>query len=123
MGFFLLYNVFLYDILNVVMYMKISLVEKKVRKATLKRDYDTAKEIILKEYINYFVKMLKYKKVKVNKSWYFNDYLKALKQEYGYYYLAEIEELEDILYSSKYDIKKQITWLIENCEMFNEYKL
>ena len=90
MGFFLLYNVFLYDILNVVMYMKISLIEKKVRKATLKRDYDTAKEIILKEYINCFVKMLKFKKVKVNKSWYFNDYLKAF---------------------------------IENCEMFNEYKL
>lgn len=102
--------------------MKISLIEKKVRKATLKRDYDTAKNIILKEYINYFVKMLKYKKVKVNKSWYFNDYLKALKLEYGYY-LTEIEELEDVLYSSKYDIKKQITWLIENCEMFNEYKL
>jgi len=29
----------------------------------------------------------------------------------------------EVLYSNKYDEKRQITWLIENAELFNDYNL
>lgn len=119
----LLYIFFLYDILKLVMDMKENNLEKKIKKATLSKDYNKAREIVEKEYIKHFRKMLKYKKVRIDKSWYFSDYLKLISKYYGAYYKEDINMLETIVYSSKYSDKQQISWLIENCYVFNDYKL
>ncbi len=120
---FLLYIFLLYDIFKLVMIMREDILEKKIKGATLKRDYSLAKEKILKEYTKMFSKMLKYKKVKIDKSWYFHDYISNVKKEYGTYYASDLDELMEVLYSNKYDEKRQITWLIENAELFNDYNL
>lgn len=103
--------------------MKENNLEKKIKKATLSKDYNKAREIVEKEYIKHFRKMLKYKKVRIDKSWYFSDYLKLISKYYGAYYKEDINMLETIVYSSKYSDKQQISWLIENCYVFNDYKL
>lgn len=103
--------------------MKEKNLENKIKKATINKDYIKARTIIESEYIKQFKKMLKYKKVKCSKSWYFSDYLKEIANSYGAYYNDDINSLEDILYSKKYSDKQQISWLIENCNMFDDYKL
>lgn len=101
--------------------MKAKVLEKKIRSVTKKKDYQQAYRILSKCYMKHFKKMLKYKKVKVKKSWYMYDYLKAMKENYSDLYRLDIEELCEILYS-KFSLKQQITYMIENCEVFNEYK-
>ncbi len=103
--------------------MKEEKLEKKIRRSTKKKDFEKSKEILTKCYIKHFKKMFKYKKKKVDKSWYLYDYLVNLDELYELYYKNEIEEMIDILYSGKHSIKKQITWLLDNSYIFNDYKL
>ena len=76
--FVLLYILFLYDIFKIVMNMKEENLEKKIKKATLNKEYAKARVIVENEYIKMFKKMLKYKKVKIGKTLYFHDYLKMI---------------------------------------------
>ena len=121
--FVLLYILFLYDIFKIVMNMKEENLEKKIKKATLNKEYAKARVIVENEYIKMFKKMLKYKKVKIGKTLYFHDYLKMISKYYSSYYKDEVKELEEIMYSEKYSDKQQISWLIENCNIFDDYKL
>ena len=121
--FVLLYILFLYDIFKIVMNMKEENLEKKIKKATLNKEYAKARAIVENEYIKMFKKMLKYKKVKIGKTLYFHDYLKMISKYYSSYYKDEVNELEEIMYSEKYSDKQQISWLIENCNIFDDYKL
>ena len=121
--FVLLYILFLYDIFKIVMNMKEENLEKKIKKATLNKEYAKARVIVENEYIKMFKKMLKYKKVKIGKTLYFHDYLKMISKYYSSYYKDEVNELEEIMYSEKYSDKQQISWLIENCNIFDDYKL
>ena len=121
--FVLLYILFLYDIFKIVMNMKEENLEKKIKKATLNKEYAKARVIVENEYIKMFKKMLKYKKVKIGKTLYFHDYLKMISKYYSSYYKDEVNELEEIMYSDKYSDKQQISWLIENCNIFDDYKL
>ena len=121
--FVLLYILFLYDIIKIVMNMKEENLEKKIKKATLNKEYAKARVIVENEYIKMFKKMLKYKKVKIGKTLYFHDYLKMISKYYSSYYKDEVNELEEIMYSEKYSDKQQISWLIENCNIFDDYKL
>ncbi len=103
--------------------MQIQKLEKKIKNSTMKKDYDKTINTIADEYIKQMKKMLKYKNVKYKKTWYLYDYLKSVKNTYGRLYEKEIDEIIEILYSNKFSLKKQISFLIENCECFNEYKL
>lgn len=103
--------------------MKEKVLEKKIKKSTMNKDFEKSKNILIEEYIKQFNKMLKYKKKKINKKWYFYDYLININEAYGKYYKKDIEELLDILYSNKYSIKKQISWLLDNSYIFEDYKL
>lgn len=102
--------------------MKENVLEKKIKKATIKKDYNEVMEILIKEYTKQFNKMLKFKKIKPLKSWYMNDYLNNIKRVYSPYFDAEIDELNEVLYSNKYLVKDQIEWLLSNCYLFNDYK-
>ena len=87
--------------------MKEEKLEKKIKKATLNKEYAKAKQIVEKEYIKMFKKMLKYKKIKVGKTMYFHDYLKMISKYYSSYYKDDVNELEEIMYSEKYsDFRK-----------------
>lgn len=97
--------------------------ENKIRKSTKDKDYDKSKDILLSCYLNQFKKMIKYKKVKIDKTWFLYDYLIQIKKLYSSYYDTDIDKLIDILYSDKYSIKYQISWLLDNSYMFNDYKL
>ena len=103
--------------------MKIRKLEKKIEKSTLKKDYDNAKYIILNEYIKLFRKMIKYKKEKYDKSYFFYDYLIKIKKLYNDMYGKDIDEMIKVLYSDKYNTKDKISWLLENCYIFDDYKL
>ena len=103
--------------------MKEEKLEKKIKKATLNKEHAKAKQIVEKEYIKMFKKMLKYKKIKVGKTMYFHDYLKMISKYYSSYYKDDVNELEEIMYSEKYSDKQQISWLLENCNIFDGYKL
>lgn len=102
--------------------MKSNRLENKIKKVTKNKEYDKAKEKILKYYTKHFKKMLKYKNVKIDKKWYMYDYLIHVKDAYESLFSKDIDELIDLLYSEKYGVKQQIEWLIENCEIFNFYK-
>ena len=88
-----------------------------------KKDYDNAKYIILNEYIKLFRKMIKYKKEKYDKSYFFYDYLIKIKKLYNDMYGKDIDEMIKVLYSDKYNTKDKISWLLENCYIFDDYKL
>lgn len=103
--------------------MKEKTLEKKIKKATLKKDYEKARFILFNCYIRHFKRMLKYKRVKIDKSWYMHDYLEKIKEAYTNMYSNDINEMMEILYSNKHDVKSQIVWLIENAYIFNDYKL
>lgn len=96
--------------------------ENKIKKATINKKYDEAKFILIKCYIKHFKKMLKYKKIKEDNTWHFYDYIINLKKSYGLLFTKDLEELMDILYSEKYTVKQQISWMLENCYIFNDYK-
>ncbi len=121
--FVLLYILFLYDIFKIVMNMKEENLEKKIKKVTLNKEYTKARVILENEYIKMFKKMLKYKRVKMGNTMYFHDYLKMISKYYSSYYKNEINDLEKIMYSEKYSDKQQISWLLENCNIFDDYKL
>lgn len=98
--------------------------ENKIRKTTKNKDYERSLEILKNCYKNQFKKMLKFNKVKGNKEIYLYDYIKSLKEVYkNSSYEIELEELEKMLYTENHTIKQQITWLLENCFVYNEYKL
>lgn len=105
------------------MKMKEEKLEKKIRKSTKNRDYEKSKEILISYYIKHFKKMIKYKKNKINKTWYLYDYLKEIRNLYSSFYSSDVDEMIDILYSNKYSTKQQILWLLENSYIFNDYKL
>lgn len=121
--FVLLYILSLYDILKIVIDMKEERLEKKIKKVTLNKEYTKARIILENEYIKMFKKMFKYKKVKMGNTMYFHDYLKMISKYYSSYYKNEINDLEKIMYSEKYSDKQQISWLLENCNIFDDYKL
>lgn len=101
--------------------MKAKTLEKKIRTATKKKDYEKAYRILTVCYMKHFKKMLKYKKVKIKRGWYMHDYLTIMDEHYSDLFGMDIKELCEILYS-KFSLKQQITYLIENCEVFNVYK-
>ena len=55
--------------------MKEKTLERKIKKSTLNKDYESSKFILLNCYIKQFKKMIKYKGGKINKKWFFYDYL------------------------------------------------
>lgn len=103
--------------------MKENILENKIKKTTLKKDFEASKFILISCYIKHFKKMIKYKKGEINKSWYLYDYLIEIKKLYPNMYGRDVDEMLDILYSNKYGVKQQISWLIENSYIFNDYKL
>ena len=103
--------------------MKEKTLERKIKKSTLNKDYESSKFILLNCYIKQFKKMIKYKGGKINKKWFFHDYLEEVKRLYSSMYGKDIEEIMDVLDSEKYNIKYQISWLIENSYIFNDYKI
>lgn len=103
--------------------MKEKVLENKIKKSTMKKDYEESKFILTNCYIKQFKKMLKYKKKNISKTWYLYDYLIEIKNTYETLYEKDIETMLDILYSNKYNIKYQISWLLENSYIFNDYKL
>lgn len=97
--------------------------ENKIKKATKNKDYDKSLEILKNCYKKQFKKMAKFNKIK-EKNIYLYDYVKALKKVYdGTSYFDDLEDLEKAIYTGKMTVKQQITWLLENCSVFNEYKL
>ena len=38
-------------------------------------------------------------------------------------YGKDIDEMIKVLYSDKYNTKDKISWLLENCYIFDDYKL
>ena len=110
-------------ILSIVIIMKSERLERKIKKATKEKNYEKAKEIITNEYIKHFKKMLKYKKVKYQKTWYLYDYIVSVNKEYKDLFGRDLDEMLDVLYSDKVSIKDQINWLIDNCSIFNIYKI
>lgn len=102
--------------------MKIKKLEKKIRKATINKNYEEAKFILIKEYIKHFKKMLKYKKIKADKTWHMYDYIINVKNAYSLLFANDFDEMLDVLYSEKYSLKQQIAWMLENCYIFNDYK-
>ena len=67
--------------------------------------------------------MLKYKKVKFEKTWYLYDYINVLKEKYKLLFEKDLEEMSNVLYSEKYPIKYQINWLLDNYDVFRDYKI
>ncbi len=68
--------------------------------------------------------MLKFNNFTGNKEIYLYDYIKSLKKVYkNSSYEKELEDLERMLYTENHTVKQQITWLLENCFVYNEYKL
>ncbi len=97
--------------------------ENKIKKTTKDKDYEKTLYILKKCYKKQLKNMAKFNKVK-DKNIYLYDYLKSLKKVYeSTSYYADLEELEKVLYTGKMTVKQQIVWLLENCSMFNEYKL
>lgn len=97
--------------------------ERKIRKSTKSKEYEKSLDIIKICYKKQFKKMAKYMKVK-DKNIYLYDYIKSLKIVYeGTTYYSDIEDVERVIYKDKLTTKQQITWLLENCSVFNEYKL
>ena len=103
--------------------MKEKNLEKKIRKSTKEKNYENSKFILLECYIKHFRKMLKYKHENIDNNWYMYDYLIKIKDVYLDYYSRDIDKMIEVLYSNNYDLKCQIVWLIENAEIFNDYKL
>lgn len=103
--------------------MKEVVLERKIKKETKSKNYEDARFILINCYKKQFKKMIKYKKKKVDKTWFFHDYLEEIKKLYSNMYSKDIDEMVEVLYSDKYSIKEQISWLIDNCYMFNDYKL
>lgn len=98
--------------------------ENKIKKTTKNKDYEKSLEILKKCYMKQFKKMLKFNKVSSKKEIYLYDYIKTLKKVYsGTSYESELEDLEKMLYIENHTTKQQITWLLENCFVYNEYKL
>lgn len=112
-----------YAIFVLVIYMKEKKLEKKIRKSTKEKNYEKSKFILLECYIKHFRKMLKYKHENIDNNWYMYDYLIKIKDVYLDYYSRDIDKMIEVLYSNNYDLKGQIVWLIENAEIFNDYKL
>lgn len=102
--------------------MKSEKLEKKIRKATITKDYSKAMYILTKDYKKLFKKMLKYKKIN-KKCVYLYDYIKVLSKEYKALYGKDFKEMEETLYSGKRTVKQQINWLLDNFFIFKEYKL
>ena len=50
--------------------MKEKTLERKIKKSTLNKDYESSKFILLNCYIKQFKKMIKYKGGKINKKWF-----------------------------------------------------
>lgn len=103
--------------------MKEKVLEKKIKKSTMNKDFEKSKNILIGEYIKQFNKMFKYKKQKINKKWYFYDYLVNIEKVYGKYYEKDINDILNVMYSNKYSIKEQISWLLDNSYVFEDYKL
>lgn len=102
--------------------MKSKILERKIIKATKQKDYEKAKCILTNIYLKHFKKMLKYKKIKVEKNWYLYDYILNMQKVYSKMYSKDLDEMINVLYTSKDTLKDQISWLIDNCWIFNDYK-
>lgn len=89
----------------------------------MNKDFQKSKNILIGEYIKQFNKMFRYKRQKINKQWYFYDYLTNINRVYGSYYEKDINDMLRILYSNKYSVKEQISWLLDNSYIFEDYKL
>ena len=97
--------------------------ENKIKRTTKNKDYEKSLEILKNCYKKQFKKMAKFNKIK-GKNIYLYDYIKALKKVYeGTTYYMDLEDVEKTIYIDKMTLKQQITWLLENCTLFNEYKL
>ncbi len=103
--------------------MKSKTLENKIKKSTKSKDYNKAMDTLVKYYIKLFKKMLKYKKVKFEKTWYLYDYINVLKEKYKLLFEKDLEEMSNVLYSEKYPIKYQINWLLDNYDVFRDYKI
>lgn len=103
--------------------MKEKVLENKIKKSTKKKDYEESKFILTNCYIKHFKKMLKYKGKKIDNSWFLYNYLEEIKNTYASMYEKDIDEMTEVLYSNKFNIKEQISWLLENSYIFNDYKL
>lgn len=103
--------------------MKEKSLERKIKKTTLKKDYEGSKFILTRCYIKQFKKMIRYKGEKINKSWFLYDYLNEIKRLYSSLFGKDIDEMIEVLYSEKYNTKYQISWLLENSCIFNDYKI
>ncbi len=97
--------------------------EKKIKRQTSKKQYEEAKQILIECYKKHFKKMLKYKKVKLDKKWYMYDYIIHVRDNYKRLFQKEVDQILDVLYTSTYTAKEQIEWMLDNSTIFDDYKI
>ena len=103
--------------------MNIRRIERKIQNSTKNKNYQKALEIMEDQYKRLFRKMLKYKKVKIDKNLYFYDYIIKIEEKYNVLFSKEIADMKYILYSEKFTIKQQIVWMLDNLNEFCDYKV
>lgn len=103
--------------------MNIRRIERKIQNSTKNKNYQKALEIMEDQYKRLFRKMLKYKKVKIDKNLYFYDYIIKIEEKYNVLFSKEIFDMKYILYSEKFTIKQQIVWMLDNLNEFCDYKV
>ncbi len=103
--------------------MNIKRIERKIQNSTKNKNYQKALEIMEDQYKRLFRKMLKYKKVKIDKNLYFYDYIIKIEEKYNVLFSKEISDMKYILYSEKFTIKQQIVWMLDNLNEFCDYKV
>ncbi len=103
--------------------MNIRRIERKIQNSTKNKNYQKALEIMEDQYKRLFRKMLKYKKVKIDKNLYFYDYIIKIEEKYNVLFSKEISDMKYILYSEKFTIKQQIVWMLDNLNEFCDYKV
>ena len=103
--------------------MNIRRIERKIQNSTKNKNYQKALEIMEDQYKRLFRKMLKYKKVKIDKNLYFYDYIIKIEEKFNVLFSKEISDMKYILYSEKFTIKQQIVWMLDNLNEFCDYKV
>lgn len=107
----------------VIIMFRVEKIERKIKRSTNKKDYEKAKEIVLKEYKKQFKWMLVRHGIIPSKRWYFYHYIIRVRQEYRILISSLVDNMCEVLYSDNYDTKFQIEWLLSHCEEFNVYTL
>lgn len=103
--------------------MNIKRIERKIQNSTKNKDYKKALDIIEEQYKKLFRKMLKYKKMKIDKDLYLYDYIIKIEEKYNILFSKEISDMKYVLYSDKFTSKQQIIWLLDNFTEFCDYKV